>query len=71
MNDAIIIAREPHTWREKRNGGRRYVGQVLRLTQKPRKTVVLAEVYGDTEEQMLERRYAVLEALKQLEKETS
>ena len=53
-------------WRTKRDGTRRYVGQILLFdggnTRQPRK--VIAEVYGDTLEEMRVRKNAVFEALK-------
>ena len=53
-------------WRTKRDGTRRYVGQILLFDggnkRQPRK--VIAEVYGDTLEEMRARKNAVFEALK-------
>lgn len=37
-----IIPREPTSWREKRNGKRRYVGQVLRLKNSYQSQVLVA-----------------------------
>ena len=53
-------------WRTKRDGTRRYVGQILLFAEgnqrQPRK--VIAEVYGDTLEEMRARKQAVFQALK-------
>jgi len=53
-------------WRTKRDGTRRYVGQILLFDggnqRQPRK--VIAEVYGDTLEEMRARKQAVFESLK-------
>lgn len=57
-------------WRTKRDGTRRYVGQVLLFDggnkKQPRK--VIAEVYGDTLDEMRERKQVACEALKELQK---
>ena len=52
-------------WRNKRNGKRRYVGQVLRFDGGT--TTVIAEVYGDTLKEMRRRKHAVADALKLME----
>ena len=53
-------------WRTKRDGTKRYVGQILLFDggnkRQPRK--VIAEVHGDTLEEMRARKNAVFEALK-------
>jgi N-acetyl-beta-hexosaminidase len=56
------------TYRGKANGKRRYVGKVLLFDgrRKPVKSV-MAEVYGDTMEEMRRRKHAVAAALKALE----
>lgn len=53
-------------WRNKRNGQWRYVGQVW-LFNGSGKKIVIAEVYGDTLEEMRKRKHAVADALKLLE----
>ena len=53
------------TWRNKRNGQRRYVGQVVRLGDG--KSVVIAEVYGDTLDEMRTRKHACAKLLAEME----
>lgn len=52
-------------WRNKRNGQRRYVGQVVRLADG--KSVVIAEVYGETLYEMQERKHACAKVLAEME----
>lgn len=59
-----ILPRINDRWRNLRNGKKRWTGQVLRFDPKPR---VIADVYGDTLEEMKGRMSVVCEALKNLE----
>ena len=51
-------------WRNKRDGTKRYVGQVL-MFDGATKTVI-AEVYGSSLEQMRERKHAAYELFKEM-----
>lgn len=51
-------------WRTKRDGTKRYVGQILLFDGRNKGPKVIAEVYGDTLEEMRARKNAVFEALK-------
>lgn len=65
---ASILPSIVDRWRAFRNGRKRYTGQVL-LFDGGRRPVrqVIAEVYGDTREEMLRRKHAVCTLLKKLE----
>jgi len=52
-------------WRAKRNGKRRYVGQIIRFGSPKR--MVIAEVYGNTLREMSRRKRAVWVALRDIE----
>ena len=58
-------------WRNKKNGKRRYTGQVLKFDgankQQPRS--VIAEVYGDSLKEMRKRKNAVAKLLKEMEQD--
>ena len=56
------------SYRNKANGKRRYVGKVLLFdSSRNPKPITLAEVYGDTMEEMRRRKHAVAAVLKSLE----
>ena len=48
-------------WRTKRNGEKRYIGQILDFSSGNKR--VVAEVYGDTLEEMRKRKKIVFNAL--------
>lgn len=65
---SVILPSLVDRYRTKRDGKRRYTGQVLLFSGKKR--IVIAEVYGDTAKEMRQRKHAVHKALLALAEST-